>query len=359
MSLLNLKNILLEKFTVIRQNITTNPKIINWRLWLFNYSPFLSNHFFKILALIGITIVFYSGLYFIKLSPTSPFPTHTLVTIERGQGLNKIAEIFEQNKIIKSAFWLKVFIVLLGGEKKVVAGDYYFPEPVNIFGVSKILHEGRFGLIPQRVTLQEGLSSIEIANILEKNLPAFKKEDFLAQINEQKLEGFLFPDTYFFMTNAKSNDVILTMRETFAREFQKYQDDFIKSGKTLEEIVILASIIEGEALTLESKRIVSGILYNRLNKKMPLQVDAPFKYYNGKNSYTLTKDNLKEDHPYNTYINKGLPPTAINNPGIDSIRAAIAPTNTNYFFFLSDKKGNMYYARNFEGHQQNRELYLR
>jgi UPF0755 protein len=149
------------------------------------------------------------------------------------------------------------------------------------------------------------------------------------------------------------------MRENFARQTQDYQEDILKSKKSLNDIVIMASIIEEEANgSLESKRIVSGILWKRLSLKMPLQVDAPFTYYNGKNSYTLTKEDLAQDSPYNTYINKGLPPTAIANPGIDSIRAAIAPTQTDYLYFLSDKKGNMYYAKTFAEHKQNKELYL-
>jgi UPF0755 protein len=149
------------------------------------------------------------------------------------------------------------------------------------------------------------------------------------------------------------------MRENFARQTEKYNDDILKFKKPLDEIIIMASIIEDEADgTLESKRIVSGILWKRLRLEMPLQVDAPFQYYNGKNSYTLTKDDLMEDHEYNTYTNKGLPPTAITNPGIDSIRAAITPTKTDYLYFLSDKKGNVYYAKTFEEHKRNRELHL-
>ena len=121
----------------------------------------------------------------------------------------------------------------------------------------------------------------------------------------------------------------------------------------------MASIIEDEANgTLESKRIVSGILWKRIRMEMPLQVDAAFQYYNGKNSYTLTKEDLAEDHEYNTYTNKGLPPTAITSPGIDSLRAAITPTQTEYLYFMSDKRGNMYYAKTFEQHKLNRELHL-
>ena len=230
---------------------------------------------------------------------------------------------------------------------------------MSVFKVAKMLHKGEFGLIARRITIPEGTSSIEMAEILQKDLLTFSSKDFIDEIINNNYEGYLFPDTYFFMPNTKAGEVILMMRENFTRQTKQYEEDILKFQKPLNEIIIMASIIEDEANgTLESKRIVSGILWKRLRMKMPLQVDAPFKYYNGKNSYTLTKDDLTEDHEYNTYKNKGLPPTAITNPGIDSIRVAITPTNTEYLYFLSDRKGNMYYAKTFEGHKQNRELYL-
>jgi UPF0755 protein len=198
-----------------------------------------------------------------------------------------------------------------------------------------------------------------MAEIFEKELPAFSSEDFTNEVKDNNYEGFLFPDTYFLTPNTKAGDVILMMRENFARQIEPYQEDIFKSKRSMDQIVIMASIIEEEAnSSLESKRIVSGILWKRLGKGMPLQVDSPFVYYDGKNSYTLTKDDLAKDQPYNTYVNKGLPPTAITSPGIDSLRAAIAPTQTSYLYFLSDKKGNIYYAKNFEEHKRNRELHL-
>jgi UPF0755 protein len=289
----------------------------------------------------------------------SPFPDHALVTVERGESLGNIAKSFKEKRVVKSDLWLRALIILMGGEKKVIAGDYYFPEPKNVFRVAYMLHSGNFGLIPERFTIPEGLSSYEIAKILKDRLPSFDEEAFVSEVQSSKSEGYLFPDTYFFMPNIKSSDVILTMRENFARQIKTYEADIEKFGKTLDEVVIMASIIEDEANgTLESKRIVSGILWKRLRQDMPLQVDAPFIYYNGKNSYTLTKNDLGEDHEYNTYVRKGLPPTAITNPSIDSIRAAVAPTNNDYLYFLSDKKGNLYYARTFEEHKLNRERYL-
>lgn len=302
-------------------------------------------------------IVFLILSIFVWRSPR-PFPEHALVTISRGESLGEIAQSFKQRGVVRSAFWLQALTTLMGGEKSVVAGDYYFPEATSILGVAIMLQRGEFGLIPLRVTIPEGVSSYEIAETLDLELPNFDREEFLDQVADGNFEGYLFPDTYFFMPNANADDVILTMRENFARNIQPYEQDIASSTRDFRDIVVMASIIEGEGRMLESKRIISGILWKRIQKKMPLQVDAPFKYYSGKNSYTLTTEDLKEDHAYNTYVNKGLPPSAINNPGIDSIRAAIAPTASEYFYFLSDKSGGMHYAKDFAGHKQNRELYL-
>lgn len=335
-------------------------RLIAWKNRVAHVLLFLDNYIIRVTAVSILLLFIFSIFYIFAWRAPRPFPKHALVTIERGESLSQIAEAFEANNIIRSAFWLKFFIALSGGQKSIVAGDYYFPDPKSVFGVASMLHGGKFGLIPLKMTIPEGLSSYEIAEVLEKELPAFSAEDFLGEIDSGDFEGYLFPDTYFFMPNTKADDVILMMRENFARQIKPYEEDILKFGKPLTDVVIMASIIEDEANgTLESKRVVSGILWKRLRLKMPLQVDAPFQYYNGKNSYTLTKDDLAEDHPYNTYVNEGLPPTAITNPGIDSIRAAITPTPTDYLYFLSDQKGNMYYATDFEGHKRNRELYLR
>ncbi len=349
----------MERAEIIRLKIATHPKTIIWRLRLFGFHPFLGNHLLKIVGVAAIIIFVYSCSYFLFWRSPRPFPEQALITIERGESLFQIAESFEQKRVVRSGFWLKTFIVLWGGQKRVMAGDYYFPNAVSVFKVARMIRKGEFGLIAQKITLPEGTSSMEMAEILTKELPAFNSKDFINEVLNNNYEGFLFPDTYFFMPNTKAGDVILMMRENFARQTEKYNEDILKFKKPLGEIIIMASIIEDEANgTLESKRIVSGILWKRIRLEMPLQVDAAFSYYNGKNSYTLTKDDLTEDHEYNTYTNKGLPPTAITNPGIDSIRAAITPTKTDYLYFLSDKSGNLYYAKTFEEHKRNRELYL-
>lgn len=357
--LAELKRQFLERLEIWRLRAATHPKVVVWRLRLFGVHPALGNHFWKFASAIALCLLLLAAMNLFFWRAPRPFPEQALVSVERGAALSQIAESFESQGIIRSNIWLKVFITLWGGQKKVIAGDYYFPEPVSVLKVARMLRHGEFGLINQKVTIPEGLSSFEIAKILKEEIPNFDDQGFVKEVSDNGYEGYLFPDTYFFMPNIKASDVIHMMRENFTRQVKAYEEDIAKLDKPLSDIVIMASIIEDEAnSSLESKRIVSGILWKRLGLEMPLQVDAPFQYYNGKNSYTLTKDDLAEEHPYNTYRNKGLTPTAIANPGIDSLRAAIAPTNTEYLYFLSDKKGNMYYAENFEGHKRNRELYL-
>jgi len=349
-----------QELDYLKERAALDPEIMRLRLSLLQYSPILSNNLFRIVGGFVIIFSFLASFYLFAWGAPMNFPEHALVTVERGEYLGQIAESFEKAGIVKSSGWLKLFMFVTGGDKRIIAGDYYFPKQVSVFEIVRILHKGEFGLIAKRITLHEGLSSFEMADILALDLQSFSRDAFLNEVAINNYEGTLFPDTYFFSPNTKASDVVLAMRENFARQIKDYEKDILESGKSLEEIIIMASIIEGEAnKNIETRRIISGILWKRLRLEMPLQVDAPFKYYNGKHSYTLTKEDLEEEHEYNTYVNKGLPPTAIGNPGIDSIRAAIAPTNTDYLFFMSDQSGNMYYARDFEGHQANRESYLR
>src|SRR3989344_1339220 len=356
----SLKQLFVRELEEMRIIVGTNPKFLVWRLELFRWSPFLSKNIFKIFFVSLVTLSFFASFYFWSWRAPRPFPDHVLVTVERGASLSEVAGLFEERGIVRSCLWLRILITLLDGENNVIAGDYYFPDAKNVFSVASMVHGGRFGLVPLRVTIHEGLSSYEIGDLMKETFPAFDAEEFVKKVGNAGLEGYLFPDTYFFMPNVRPDDVIFTMRENFSRAIEPYQADIEKLGKPLNEIVIMASIIEEEANgSLDSKRIISGILWKRLSIDMPLQVDAPFRYHNGKHSYTLTTEDLKEDHEYNTYVNNGLPPTAIANAGVDSIRAAIAPTGTDYLYFMSDKSGNVYYASDFEGHQANRERYLR
>ena len=172
-------------------------------------------------------------------------------------------------------------------------------------------------------------------------------------------EGFLFPDTYFIPQNISPKGVIELMIKNLDEKITvKMREDIKESGKTFFDIIIMASILENEAITFKDKKIVSGLLWKRLEEGMPLQVDATLQYFTGKNTFQLTLEDLDLDSPYNTYEYKGLPLGPITNPGIWSIKAAIYPEESPYWFYLSDKESIIHYSETFEEHKAKKFKYL-
>jgi UPF0755 protein len=271
--------------------------------------------------------------------------------------MTALADNLESQSLIRSPFWFKVFSVLSGGTKGTKSGDYDFSNPQSAIKIAVRISSGEFGLVPVKVTIPEGTSNKEIALLLEKQLQKFNTQKFL-ELSAGK-EGYLFPDTYFFIPNQDPEVVIKTMSDTFSKRLETISGEIEKSGKSLSDIITMASIIEEEGKNTKDRAIISGILWKRLAKSMPLQVDAPFRYSIGKDSYTLTSEDLKIDGPYNTYTRKGLPPTPITNPGLEAILAAIRPVTTPYYFFLSEKDGTTHYATTYDGHLQNKQMYLK
>src|SRR5690606_13234929 len=159
--------------------------------------------------------------------------------------------------------------------------------------------------------------------------------------------------------NFKQEDLIELMQQTFNERMEEYGEDIQNSGLTMNEIVTLASIVEREAGDGDTKPLVAGVLLNRLAIDMPLQVDAVFYYILGKTSAELTKADLRMDSPFNTYINKGLPPTPIANPGLDSILAVLHPIESDYYYYLTAPDGTFHYAATHDEHTTNKARYLR
>lgn len=296
-------------------------------------------------------------LYYILWRAPSDFPVHSIVTVESGESLEETTQKFTSLSLIRSPFVFRSLVIILGGEKKVTAGDYLLSDRESPLTLAWRIIEGRFGMDPIKMTVPEGLNIYEISGLLSKNLIAFDVKSF--EKNAQVKEGYLFPDTYFLPPTAKPEEVISRMEENFNKKIQTIGKEIEFFGKSLEDVVTMASILEGEAKDTESRRIVAGILWKRISIGMPLQVDATFKYINGKDSSNLTLDDLKIDDAYNTYTNRGLPPTPINNPGLDALLAAVTPIKTDYLYFLTGKDGKMYYAKTFEQHKVNKVRYLK
>ena len=207
------------------------------------------------------------------------------------------------------------------------------------------------------VTIPEGLSVKQIGEVLE-SAKIFSKEDFIKIA--QKEEGYLFPDTYRFYKDAKPEDIIVRMKENFNKKVTpEILKEIEKSKRPLGEIIIMASMLEEEVRSTEDRQLVAGILWKRLDRDMGLNVDATLGYILGKESLELTVEDLTIDSFYNTYRYRGLPPTPISNPGLDTILAATNPTPSKYFYYLTDKEGKARYAVTLEEHALNKRKYLR
>lgn len=311
----------------------------------------------RIYSYIGIAVLlFFLGYYFF-LSVPNDFPQGSVVSIHSGENLKTIVNIFKQDNIIRSPFAFQSLIVIFGGEKKVIAGDYLLKNRENAITLAWRIISGSFGMVEVKVTIPEGFSVSDISDLLEKKLVTFDKFQFLSSTKDK--EGYLFPDTYFFPPTATSSQIILRMEENFNEKIKQFEPDIALSGHSQYDILKMASILEGEATSTKDRQIVAGILWNRIKIGLALQVDSTFKYINGKTSAELTLDDLKINSLYNTYLYKGLPPTPIDNPGTDAISAALHPVKTKYFYFLTGSNGVMYYAKTFEEHVKNKQKYLK
>ncbi len=304
-------------------------------------------------------LVFLAGLsvYIEWVRPPANFPQEELVTVEEGVPLGALALYLEEQHVVRNAFALEVVARLLGGNTAVRAGDYIFKSPKNVVSVAHALITGNFGLEPTRIRIPEGATLADIAQIYDKYLLRFEPNTFIQRTANK--EGYLFPDTYYFLPNATEEAVATAMENAFENKVADLLPDIAESGHTLEEIVIMASLIEKEAWKEDDQRLISGVLWNRIERGMLLQVDATFTYTHNKGTYQITMAELTdEENPYNTYVHKGLPPGAICSPGYSALYAAVHPIESDYLFYLADKDGITHFSATYEEHLQKKRLYI-
>src|SRR3989344_3211408 len=308
--------------------------------------------------IVAVVVVFTILLpYALFVRPPQDFPAGALIEVPEGMPLSEIAELLKSEGVVRSSFVLRATIFLTGNQRNVHFGDYLFNKPRNVFYVAFAIAKGEYGLEPMRVRVPEGATIREIAGLFGEKLQRFNTERFIREA--EPMEGYLFPDTYFFLPNANDDLVLRTMRENFDTNVASLEADIEEFERPLEEVVIMASLLEREAHNTRDRRMIAGVLWERLEKNMLLQVDAAFIYTLGKSTFDLTKADLAEaDNPYNTYVHKGLPPGPIGNPSLDSIRAAITPIYEGYVFYLADKYGVTHYCKTYECHLANKRKYF-
>ncbi len=293
-------------------------------------------------------------VYVFFLTPPDNFPRGAVIMVPDGSAVAEVATLLANQHVVRSPKVLEYLIRWRGG--LAVAGDYAFPEPESTVTIAARVARGEYDIAPIKLTIPEGTTTFDIAALIARLIPNFDTKDFIARA--QPREGYLFPDTYYFQSTWDSERMIRVMEKQFWTATKPLAPLVAKSGRTQEQIVIMASLLEREAHTSETRRVIAGILWKRLDEGMPLQVDATFAYFTNKNTFELSLKDLATSSPYNTYRYRGLPIGPIANPGLDALTAALTPIESDYWFYLSDRSGNLHYAVDFAAHKRNKAKYL-
>lgn len=297
-----------------------------------------------------------SFIYLNIFIPVNAIQYPVIVEVVKGESLSSVSEKLYDKKLIKNKFIFKNFIKLLRQDSRIQLGEYSYHRPMNTIEILNKLVSGRFEYIPVIMTIKEGEDYRTITDKIYdkfKNVSAEYSKDQLIEILKTK-EGYLFPETYNFAPFTRLDGIFKKIDQEFVKRTQKYS----LSTEDLSRTLIIASILEKEVPHPEDMKVVSGIIQNRLRKKMPLQMDSTLGYITGKASLQLTSQDLATSSPYNTYKIKGLPSGPIGNPGDVAIEAAINPDKNDFIYFLSDKSGVNHYAKSYAEHLKNRRLYL-
>lgn len=264
-----------------------------------------------------------------------------------------------QGGLIRSRYKIGKAAQILRARSKIKAGKYLIPAKISSYRLLHMLVEGK--VVPERVTIPEGLNSRQIAAIVQRQL-AIDSTEFVQLVSDSglarelgiqapTLEGFLFPDTYRFNWGVDARTVITILVNQFKSHFdQALQRRASQLGMSLLETVTLASIIEGEAVVDSERVVISAVYHNRLKQGMRLQADPTIQYIIKDGPRRLLSRDLKIDSPYNTYKYTGLPPGPINNPGLASIKASLFPARVDYLYFVANGDGSHTFSATFAAH---------
>lgn len=309
----------------------------------------------------------------------APNTQAVVVTIESGKSVQDIADILDERGVISSPLAFRAYALVSGRYGYLTSGVFRFEPEVNIREVVKQLSSGDTA-DEIRIVLLEGWGIRDIAKYLADEVGVVAEGDFVVAAHttdsrtiipdtsydffsskpvNQDLEGYLFPDTYSVYIDSTPADIIHKMLDNFDQKLTpEMRAQAAEQGLSIHELVTIASLIEKEVQRPEDKRIVAGIIFNRLANGQALQLDSTVNFLTqtGKSQSSLA--DLQIDSPYNTYVYPGLPPGPIANPGLDALQAVLNPTASNYNYFITDVNGVVYYSATFEEHvQKKNQLY--
>lgn len=339
----------------------------------------------KIIFLISSIIIlsFFAAISQAFFSPAGDQAEAVIFAVDKGEAVKEIATNLKDQKIIKSLYAFLIYTGLTGKYSKIQAGEYLLSSKMSVADIVRVLSRGETA--KESVTIIEGWDLRDINGYLTgkgmtadeglytlAGTPAKKEDnanvkdlaqrfDFLADKPEKmSLEGYLFPDTYYLDKGDGAEALIEKALQNFGDKLNpEMRNEIKKQKKTIFDIVTMASMIEKEVKTLKDKKIVSGILWKRMDSGMRLQVDATILYEENKTGLKIYTKDTQIDSPYNTYRVDGLPLGPISNPGMDSIIAAIYPTTNPYYYYLSSPDGKTIFSKTLEEHNYNKAKYLK
>lgn len=288
------------------------------------------------------------------------------IVIAKGSGLKSIAGTLEKENLIKDSLIFELYCKLNDKSDNIKAGKYSINTSMSVPDIVEVISNSSNAIVDTiKFTIPEGykldqivekLSSLGVVSREEISAALDAKKynySFIGQIpdREKKLEGYLFPDTYEIYKDATAEDIIDKLLGRFDKVFtEEYRNRAKELGMSVDQVVVLASIIEREAKLDNERKTISAVFQNRLKKNMLLQSCATVQYLFKEQKEVLTYKDLEIKSPYNTYINTGLPPGPIASPGLKSIEAALYPEDVDYLYFVARNDGSHIFTRTYSEH---------
>ncbi len=299
-----------------------------------------------------------------------------IFSIEKGESVFEISKNLEKQGLITHSFYFNIYVFLTGKQRDLQAGEYLFDSRRSVKEIARKILNGET-MEEKTITIIEGWNIRDIAWYFE-NQGMFQAEEIMEVVGfplvennlqesfvgfledkplDKNFEGYLFPDTYNIGKDDSVKKIIERVLGNFVLKLDnELREEIQRQGKPIFDIVTMASLLEKEVRSYDDKETVSGILWKRLDSSIPLQVDATIIYITGKK--TVSREETKIDSLYNTYKYLGLPPGPICNPGLDSIKAAVYPKESKYWYYLSTLEGETMFSKTLEEHNINKAKYL-
>ncbi len=318
---------------------------------------------FLFLALLCLGLYFGARILLVWDKPNSDSSDRVSITISKGMGLNSIANLLHKKDLIRDPLVFRLYAHKNKVGNRLQAGEYVLTKDLTFREVVEALQHGKGS--EQKVTIPEGSTINQIDQILaRKNL--ISRGEFIDCTNTcefnfhlASMEGYLFPSTYYVNPETFTiKKFIQRLRYQFNQQIDPLQTKIQESGRTLNEIIIVASMIEREANTDGEMATISDVIWKRLDDRMYLGIDATTRYEKNDWRSPLLAADFEKDSPYNTRKRKGLPPTAISNPGLAALKAATSPKPSPYWYYLHDSKGQVHFAKTLEEHNANKRRYI-